>query len=135
MALEQETDAILRILAEKTIGENDSCRLDAVMATDVPTGIKSFFEAEVRHKLEKDLQKSAWFTGIRRSDAGSARVAQTLIISLTDAHKFTRQEFLDTLDLAVHFAANYLCRPRWTLENFLFDSAPRISLAALSEGL
>ncbi len=135
MALELNTDAILRVLTEKTIGEHGSCRLDALMAADIPQGIKSFFNAEVRRRLEEDLGKSSWFTGIRQSDAGSARMAQALIVSLTNAYQLTRLEFLDTLDLAVHFVANYLCRPQWTLENFLFDRAPRISVAALSEGL
>ena len=105
------------------------------MGADIPSGVKTFFKAELRRKVEGDLRKSPWFTGVRQNDAAAARVAQTLIGSLTDAYRFTRQEFLDTLDLAVHFVANYLCRPQWTLENFLFDRAPRITLAELAEGL
>ena len=135
MALEQETDAILRILAERTIGDSVSCRLEALIQADVPKGIKSFFWGEIRRRLEGDLGKSPWFTGIRESDVGAARVARALVVSLTGAYQFTRQEFLDTLDLGVHFVANYLCRPQWTLENFLFDRGPRISLRALAEGL
>jgi hypothetical protein len=135
MALEHMTDSIIRILAERTIGERESCRLEVLMGADAPQGVKAFFKAELRRRLEEDLQKSTWFTGLRQSDAGTARVAQTLVGSLTDAYRFTRQEFLDTLDLAVHFVANYLCRPRWTLENFLFDRAPRISVDGLVEGL
>lgn len=135
MALEQETEAIVRILAERTIGDEDGCRLETLMQADVPQGVKCFFRAEVRRRLEGDLEKSSWFTGIRQSEGGTARVAQTLVISLTDAYRFTRQEFLDTLDLAVHFVANYLCRPQWTLENFLFDRSPQISLAALANNL
>ena len=135
MALEHETEAILRILVEKTIGEQSSCRLDAVSAPDVPQGIRSFFRAETRRRLEEDMQKSSWFAGIQTSTAGSARLAQALILSLTDAYQFSRREFLDTLDLAVHFVANYLCRPQWTLVNFLFDRSPRSSVASLSQGL
>lgn len=135
MALELETDAILRLLGERITGDNDSCHLESVMQAEVPQGIKSFFRAEIRRKLEGDLTKSSWFSDVRQSDAGAARIAQTLVVSLTDAYRFTRQEFLDTLDLAVHFVANYLCRPQWTLENFLFDQSPRINLAALSNGL
>ena len=135
MALEQETDAIVRVLTAKTIGEQTSCRFDALSAAEVPQGIRNFFRAEIRRRLEADLAKSSWFTAIRQSGAGSARVAQALIVSLTDAFEFSREDFLDTLDLAVHFAGNYLCRPQWTLVNFLFDRAPRISVAALSEGL
>ncbi len=134
MALEQETSAILRILAEKTIGDRPTCRLDTLLGADVPPGIKSFFRAEIRHKLEGDLQKSPWFSHVRQSDVGSARMAQALLASVTDAYQYSRREFLDTLDLAVHFLANYLCRPRWTLENFLFDRTQRISFASLSEG-
>lgn len=135
MALEQETDAILRILAERTIGDNDGCRLESLMQAEVPQGIKNFFRAEIRRKLGGDLTKSSWFSGIQQSDGGAARIAQTLVVSLTDAYQFPRGEFLDTLDLAVHFVANYLCRPQWTLENFLFDQGPRIPLTALSDGL
>ena len=135
MALEQETDTILRVLAEKTIGGHNSYRLDALNVADIPAGIKAFFKAEIRRRLTGDLEKSSWFNGIRQSDAGSARVAQTLIVSLTDAYQVSRHDFLDTLDLAVHFVGNYLCRPQWTLENFLFDRALRISVTALLDGL
>ncbi len=94
-----------------------------------------FSGQRTRRRLEEDLQKSSWFAGIRKSTAGPARMAQTLILSLTDAYQFSRREFLDTLDLAVHFVANYLCRPQWTLVNFLFDRTPRMSVASLSQGL
>src|SRR5512133_1076800 len=100
MALDQEADAILRVLAERTIADRNSCRLETVMSADVPRGIKRFFRAETRRKLEQDLKKSSWFNGIRRSDAAPARIAQTLLLSLTDAYQFNRQDFLDTLDLA-----------------------------------
>ena len=45
MALEHETDAILRILTERTIGDNASCRLDTLMGADVPPGIDAVLEA------------------------------------------------------------------------------------------
>ena len=135
MALERETDAILRVLAERTIAERASCRLEALTGEGIPPGIRSFFRAETRRRLEEDLRGSSWFTSVRESDAGAARLARAFLISLTGAYEFKRQEFLDTLDLAVHFVANYLCRPQWTLENFLFDRSPRVTLTALAEGL
>jgi hypothetical protein len=135
MVLEQETDLIFRVLAGRTIGEQGSCRLEALTTADVPQGIKSFFRAEVRRRLEEDLAKSSWFTSIRNSGAGPARVAQALVMSLTDAYQFSRQDFLDTLDLAVRFVGNYLCRPQGILVDFLFDRTPRITVATLSDGL
>lgn len=134
MALEQETREICRILTERTIGEYSRYRLDLLTAADVPRGIKSFFKAEVRRRLEKDLAKAPWFAEIQKSDLGSARVAQTLLSSLMDAFPFNRQDFLDKLELAVHFLANYLYRPRWTLENFLFDRESPVSFEAVARG-
>jgi hypothetical protein len=45
---------------------------------------------------------------------------------------FNAQEFAKTLDNCVHFIFNFLCRPQWTLESFLFDEKKTISFKELA---
>ena len=41
-------------------------------------------------------------------------------------YSFPRAEYLPLLENAVHFLENYLCRPQWTIENFVFEAGGRI---------
>jgi hypothetical protein len=42
-------------------------------------------------------------------------------------YNFPREEFLPLLENAIHFLTNYLCRPQWTIENFVFESGGSMS--------
>ncbi len=119
--LEREIDIILQTVVERTIGPRLSCGLERVTAANIPAPLKVYLIAEVEHWLEGDLRASARFS--RLDDQAVPylnHVTRTFLRTTANAYRFTREEFLATLDQAVHFVENYLCRPQWTLENFLF---------------
>jgi hypothetical protein len=43
----------------------------------------------------------------------------------------SREEYLAALNEAVLFVENYLCRPQWTLETFVYQNAPRLNRDAI----
>ena len=124
--LERETDIILQILAERTIAARDSLSLKEAISADMPKGVKAYMQAEVLRWLELDLSTSSRFARIDRSVPATNHVAKTILRTLALEYVFPREEYLTTLDHAVHFLENYLCRPRWTLEHFIFEDADRV---------
>ena len=124
--LERETDIILQILTERTISTRNSIPLKEVLSPEVPKGIKAYMQAEVMHWLESDLDRSPRFTRIDRTASATNHLAKIILRTLAQEYVFPREEYLTTLDHAVHFLENYLCRPRWTLEHFIFADASRM---------
>jgi hypothetical protein len=119
--LDQVTDRIIRTLTEKTIGDHATIRVREVLEADIPKGVKTYLHAEVARWFEQDLK---WTPKLGRLDKDSPQVNRLMrdfLRSLAVEYVYPRQEFLQSLDHAVHFVENCLCRPQWTLQNFVFE--------------
>jgi len=133
--LELETDAILKSIVGRTIGESDSVSLKDVVSADIPKGIKVYIQAEVEQGLKAELMASEKFARVGGKSTTATHLMRTFLGTLALEYAFPRDEFLSVLDNAVHFLENYLCRPHWTLEHFLFEDTERISCDTLLEKL
>jgi hypothetical protein len=129
--LEKETERIIETLAERTIGRRETITLKDAIAAEMPKAVKVYLRTEVIRWLKTDLEGAPRFGKVNRNAPGINQLTGAFLRSLCDAYQFTRNEFLTLLDDAVHFVENYLCRPQWTLENFLFDNAEKVSAEEL----
>jgi hypothetical protein len=120
--LEHETDAILAILRARTIGDREAILLREILSADVPRGIKTYMQAETVRWLEAELFASPRFSRVDRQSPGVRRHSRAFIASMADLYNFRRDEFISLLENAIHFLENYLCRPQWTIENFVFET-------------
>ncbi len=125
--LEHETDSILATLSGRTIGGRETILLREILAADVPRGIKTYIQAETVRLLEAELFSTPKFARVDRNSPGVRRHARAFIVSMSADYSFPRAEYLSLLENAVHFLENYLCRPQWTIENFVFESGGRMS--------
>ncbi|MCK5573600.1 MAG: hypothetical protein KAJ12_12605 [Bacteroidetes bacterium] len=125
--LEKETEQIISTLAERTIGRRESITLKDALAAEMPKAVKVYMRTEVIRWLKTDMDSAPRFGKVNRNAPGINQLTVAFLRSLADAYQFTRNEFLTLLDDAVHFVENYLCRPQWTLENFLFDNKDSVS--------
>jgi len=122
--LERENEIILQTLIDRTIGRRNSCNLETALRADIPRPVKVYLQAEIEHWLERDLRASARFSRLDDQAAPYVdHVTRTYLGSVASAYRFTREEFLATLQQTVQFVENYLCRPQWTLGNFLFGQS------------
>jgi hypothetical protein len=120
--LEREHEIIREVLAGRTIGERKSYHLEEALKADIPRGVKAYLQAEVERWLERDLRTSQTFARVDDQAAPYVdHVTATFLRAVSAAYCFTQEQFLNILESGIRFAENYLCRPRWTLENFLFD--------------
>ncbi len=94
---------------------------------EVPSSFKKFAEAQVDEIIDdEDLGKPK--TG--KIDMSSSEI-QTLFREIHHAIKtsfsFSREDFLDMAGKSSKFLFNYVIRPKWTLEKFLFKGEDEIS--------
>jgi hypothetical protein len=128
---EEGIERLLGTLTERTIGQADSVRLSQVLSAPIPRGIKAYLHAEVLHRLRTGLDASPAFQRIDRS-APAADLIRSFLRSLSYGYAFPREEFLSLLQDAFHFVTNYLLRPQWTLESFLFEGRSAVRVEELA---
>lgn len=133
--LEQETEQIISLLIRRTIGQKGEIRLDELLASRIPRGIKAYVRAEVTGWLADELRQGRRMAGIIHGEGAGGGAASALIHSASLEYLFPRPEFVATLDAAVHFLGNYLCRPRWTLRQFLVPGLLPIPAATVRRHL
>ncbi len=133
--LEQETEQIIQLLIRKTIGQNGEVRLQEVLSSPIPRGIKAYLRAEVTAWLADELRQGRRMGGIVKADSASGGTAGALLHSAALEYVFPRAEYVTTLDQAVHFLGNYLCRPRWTLRQFLTPGDGGVQVSTVRQKL
>jgi len=129
--LEQETHSIIQDITNRTIGGSESIPLKAVLAAEVPKHISQYFQCEVLKWLDRDVETSRHFSTLRASVPTVAHLTRIYIRTVAPDYVFDIREFTNTLENAVHFAENFVCRPVWTLEQFVFEQADRARFADL----
>ena len=135
MTLELHLEELSRSFAERTIADRAAIRLNEVIGPSLPKAVSAYLQAEVLRALERDLRTGSALRQIDRDSPGMHRLVTSFARSLSYAYTFDRENYLRALDDAVHFAANYLFRPRWTLEQFLFEDRTTVPLTSLETRL
>lgn len=118
---ELELENLQRIVRAKTIGNAQSISLKSILESNIPTSVKSFFKGEVEWMLYQERR-----TGPKESRFNYAQEDVRLLQEQTDMllvyhYNYGQSEFQEAGEKAAHFLFNYLCRPVWTLEQFLFE--------------
>lgn len=129
--LERETELIQQIIVESTINGRDAIRLNDVLSTNLPRGVKAYMTAEAMQLLEGDFRQSRRLSAIAKSIGPTVAAERSLLRSLAMEYVFPRDEYLKVVEDTVHFLENYLCRPRWTLQQLMFENEKAISFETL----
>ena len=132
---ETEIEQIRNVVRARTIGESDSITLMDILNSRIHPAIKSYFKAEVERSLEDE----------RRLESRSKKFPYSIpeVISLQHQedlllmanYQFNQDEFETLLDQAVHFTFNFLCRPQFTLVEFLFENQRHMSTSSIERKL
>lgn len=125
--LEHETQIIIQTLTERALGSAQSVALKDVLTADLPRSIKAYIRSDVMRWLHTDLRSASHFSNIRFAAPLVQHLTKMYTRSLASEYVFTREEFTSTLENATHFVENYLCRPQWTLEQFMFEKTERVT--------
>jgi len=126
---ESEIVTIMNTVRARTIGAEDAISLKEVLASDIHAAIKAYFKAEVERLLQ---QERAQELRSKRFPYGLPEVTglqRQIDLLLVNHYEFDQQEFESLLDAAVHFEFNFLCRPQWTLLEFMFEGRRSVGVS------
>jgi len=126
---ENEIETIMNTVRTRTIGESDSIELRAVLNADIHPAIKAYFKNEVERTLREERKEESRSKRFPYPLPEIASLQRQIDLILVNRYEFDHIDFEILLDQAVHFQFNYLCRPRWTLQNFVFEDQRRVSAA------
>lgn len=129
---EQELEDLQKITVNNTIGNTQSIALKSILESNIPSNIKSFFRGEVEWLLFQEKKTDHHSSRFNYQQEDVRLLQEQMDILLVYHYTFTREEFLKTLDKCTHFLFNYLCRPQWTLESYLFEEKNVLSLKELA---
>ncbi len=123
---ETEIETIINTVRSRTIGEDDSIELRKVLTADIHPAIKAYFKNEVDKLLHQErlleLRSKKFPYALREVISLQKQIDMVLI----NRYEFVQEDFLALLDEAVHFHFNYVCRPQWTLQSFVFEKKRKI---------
>ncbi|MFH0989649.1 MAG: hypothetical protein V1799_06490 [bacterium] len=128
---EKEIELIINTIRARTIGEEETIRLKDVLHAAIHPAIKAYFKSEVELLLQQERVKEVRSPKFPYGYPDISTLQHQIDLILVNNYEFDRQEFELNLDHAVHFQFNYLCRPQWTLVNFVFENQRRRSTAEI----
>lgn len=129
--LEKETERLLDIIREQTIGRGEAIAVKDLLAAEIPYPLKVFFRADVERILREEQRRTSEHSRFNYHHREVESLLQQLNSILVVNFTFLREEFLQKLEDGVHLILNYLLRPQWTLTNFLFNASPSIPTGEL----
>jgi hypothetical protein len=129
---EKETETLEKIIRNNTIANAPAVSLRNILESNIPQNVKSYFRGEVEWLLYKERRTEKRSNKFDYGIDDIQMLQEQMDILLIYNFAFNSQDFSKTLDNCVHFLFNYLCRPQWTLENFLFDEKSVIPIRELS---
>ncbi len=125
---ETQIVTIMNTVRVRTIGEADTIQLKDIMAAEIHPAIKAYFKAEVEKLLQQERGKESRSKRFSYGLPEVASLQRQIDLLLVSHHQFDQKEFESLLDEAVHFEFNYLCRPQWTLQEFMFENRRTVSI-------
>ncbi|HTY10915.1 MAG TPA: hypothetical protein VMF88_07570 [Bacteroidota bacterium] len=124
---EKETEQLIATVRQATIGDSKAIGLREIFESNIPSNVKVFFRAEVEWMLYSDEKPQPGSSKFNYDLPEITMLKEQINTLLVHNFVFSKTDFESTLDKCVHFTLNYLCRPQWTLNSFLFEDAVRAS--------
>jgi hypothetical protein len=132
---ETEIETIIHAVRVKTIGEEDDVFLKKILTANIHPAIKAYFKAEVEKTLAQERGLEYRSKKFPYSLAEVKSLEEQIDLLLVQKYHFSLQEFESLLDESVHFQFNYLCRPQWTLLNFIVGDQRRVARSSIEKRL
>jgi hypothetical protein len=132
---ESDIASIINTVRAKTIGEEDGFLLKKVLTADIHPAIKAYFKAEVEKVLSQERGLEHRSKKLPYALPEVVSLQQRIDMLLVQNYHFGRQEYESLLDESVHFQFNYLCRPQWTLLNFIVGEQRRVTSEVIEKKL
>lgn len=128
---ESEIETIMNTVRARTIGGADTITLRGILRSEIHPAIKAYFKSEVEKQLIEARRQEVRSKNFPYALPEIVSLQRQIDVILVHQYQFDQAEFEVLLDQSVHFHFNYLCRPQWTLLNFMFEDRRRITTSEL----
>jgi hypothetical protein len=132
---EAEIESIIHAVHIKTIGEDDGVILRKILSARIHPAVKAYFKAEVEKTLRQERGLEYRSKKFSYSLPEVRSLEEQIDLLLVQNYHFSLQEFESLLDESIHFQFNYLCRPQWTLLNFIVGEQRRVASESIEKRL
>ncbi len=132
---EAEIERIMNTVRARTIGEADTITLRDILTSKIHPAIKAYFKAEVERQLKEERQLEVRSRKFSYSIPEVTSLQRQMDLQLMVHYQFDQHEFDTLIDQAVHFTFNFLCRPQFTLMEFLFENQRHQSTSSIEQKL
>lgn len=129
---EKEIETFEKIVRNNTIANAPAVSLRNILESNIPQNVKSFFRGEVEWLLYKERVSEKHSSKFNYTQQDIQLLQEQMDMLLVYNFSFSSQEFSLTLDRCIHFLFNYLCRPQWTLESYIFEESYKVSFQELA---
>jgi hypothetical protein len=132
---EAEIESIIHAVHIKTIGEDDGIILKKILSARIHPAVKAYFKAEVEKTLRQERGLEYRSKKFSYSLPEVRSLEEQIDLLLVQNYHFSLQVFESLLEESVHFQFNYLCRPQWTLLNFIVGEQRRVASEIIEKRL
>ncbi len=131
---EKEISAYAFNIAKRYTGER--ILLGTVLTdVDLPDSFKKFAEADAEEIIDGEEMGKSKTGKFNFSAAEVQALLKEIRHIFKNSFEFSREEFLELADRASKFVFNYVIRPRWTLEKFLFKGEPEVDRISITKAI
>jgi hypothetical protein len=131
---EQAIETTIGHLGSLVIGDAHGVTRNEIAHSSLPAGIKKMFDLDVERWV-KEEQVRILASPHFHFDSELDSMIRDLSVNFRDSAYFTREEFLAGLDRAVKLHFNYVCRPQWTMRQFIFADCENASADSILAAL
>lgn len=132
---EKEIERLLSLAVNRTIGGSEKISVKEVLAAEIPLPLRTLIRVDVEQKLIDELKSKFVNSRFDFSHPEVVSLQHQMNSVLVLNYTFMRKEFLETVHDAIHLMLNYLIRPQWTLNNFIFDKTTQVSNEEIARAL
>ncbi|PLX23744.1 MAG: hypothetical protein C0600_14250 [Ignavibacteria bacterium] len=132
---ERRIEDTIAFLLKETLDDQDTISSKQIFASEMPRALKRMFERDVESWIDDEKERLLNSPHFRYDEDDIRNVFEHIISQARDYAVFSEEEYRSTLEKNVKLLFNYVCRPQWTLEKYLFADREHASTDDILESL
>lgn len=132
---EQQIEKTIALVTERTIGTEDTIKLNRILESNIIAPFKTFFSSDVDEWMSGELQRLLDSPHFDYSVAELHATLEELNVRSKMHAVYKRGEFLQALERGTKLLFNYTCRPQWTQTKFVYNDLQKVAMPDIFRSL
>ncbi len=132
---ERKIEETIAFLLKETIADQETITSRQIFASEIPEALKRMFEQDVDIWVKEEKERLQQSPHFRYDESEILELFDRIIVHAREQAVFSKEEYVQKLEKNVKLLFNYLCRPQWTLQKYLFADREHAATDEIIEGL